>query len=123
MGNPIQFTETYENMLNDHGSRIVNLEAYKTQCDELHRIGKDHRKRVDDAMENLTSSNILLAKSITDMNITLSRIADTVDSDRPTIKIMKDVGAAWSVNKKIFAAIVTFAAGCLSIAAFWKMFF
>lgn len=122
MGTPIQFTKAHEDMLKDNNNRIVDLEQYKTQCDELHKIGKEHRKRVDDSMDNLTSSNILLAKAVTDMNITLSRIVDTVDGDRPAIKIIRDVGVAWDMNKKIFAGIVALAGGCVAIAAAWKYF-
>lgn len=116
----IKFTEEHEAMLRDNESRISELEAYKLQCDDLHKIGKEHRKRVDDAMDNLTNSNILLAKAITDMNITLSRIADTVDEDRPTIKIIKDVGTAWDINKQLFFGLVAAAAGMVALISAWR---
>lgn len=122
MGRPIQFTESHQNMLRDNNRRIQDLEEYKITCDELHKAGKEHRKRVDDSMDNLTSSNILLAKAVTDINIALSRMVSTVDGDRPTIKIIKDVGVAWDMNKNIFAGIVTLAGGCVAIAAALKYF-
>lgn len=123
MGHPIQFTESHQNMLRDNNRRIQDLEEYKITCDEMHKAGKEHRKRVDDSMDNLTSSNILLAKAVTDINITLSRMVSTVDGDRPTIKIIKDVGVAWDMNKKIFTGIVTLAGGCVAISAAWKYFY
>lgn len=118
----VTFTRAHEELINSNAQTINELLAYRTKCindhekwSEEHKIGEDHRKRVDDAMKNLTSSNMLLAKAITDMNETLTRIVDTVDNDRPVIKVMRDVGTAWSINKQIFLGVVSIAAGSMAI--------
>lgn len=118
----VTFTRAHEELINSNAQTINELLAYRTKCteeharwSEEHKIGEDHRKRVDDAMKDLTSSNMLLAKAITDMNETLTRIVDTVDNDRPVIKVMRDVGTAWSINKQIFLGVVSIAAGSMAI--------
>ncbi len=118
----VTFTRAHEELINSNAQTINELLAYRTKCtkdhekwSEEHKIGEDHRKRVDGAMKDLTSSNMLLAKAITDMNETLTRIVDTVDNDRPVIKVMRDVGTAWSINKQIFLGVVSIAAGSMAI--------
>lgn len=84
-----------------HEDRIQMLEDHKKLCDEMHDISKDHRKRSDDAMNNLTQSNILLAQSIDSMNQTISEI---VRDDRPVVKRSK-VFQSWFDNITIWFVI------------------
>ena len=98
------------------------LKKHRTECDLLHEQHKEHKKRSDDAMNNLTESNMMLAKSITDMNVTLTKFTKIVENDQPTISIVRNVGIAWDVNKKIFMAVVVIATGIVSIVAAYNYF-
>lgn len=98
------------------------LKKHRTECDLLHEQHKEHKKRSDDAMNNLTDSNMMLAKSITDMNVTLTKFTKIVENDQPTISIVRNAGIAWDVNKKIFLAVVAMATGVLSIVAAYNYF-
>lgn len=101
---------------------VEMLKKHRTDCDVLHEQHKEHKKRSDDAMNNLTESNMMLAKSITDMNVTLTKFTSIVENDQPTISIVRNVGIAWDVNKKLFLAAVAIATGVLSIVAAYKYF-
>lgn len=98
------------------------LKKHRTECDLLHEQHKEHKKRSDDAMNNLTESNMMLAKSITDMNVTLTKFTKIVENDQPTISIVRNAGIAWDVNKKIFLAVVGIATGVVSIVAAYNYF-
>lgn len=67
-----------ENKLIIHESRITLLEDHKQQCEKMHIDSMEHRKRADDALNNLTESNIVLAKSINEMNITITEALPTL---------------------------------------------
>ena len=113
-------------MLSDQYNTLQNdvdmLKKHRTECDLLHEQHKEHKKRSDDAMNNLTESNMMLAKSITDMNVTLTKFTKIVENDQPTISIVRNVGIAWDVNKKIFMAVVVIATGIVSIVAAYNYF-
>lgn len=110
--------EKYNSLQND----VDMLKKHRTECDLLHEQHKEHKKRSDDAMNNLTESNMMLAKSITDMNVTLTKFTKIVENDQPTISIVRNVGIAWDVNKKIFMAVVVIATGIVSIVAAYNYF-
>ncbi len=120
MGTPI-FTEDHLAMLNTTASRVSSLEHHRDECDRLHEVGKEHRKRSDDAMNHLTDSNILLAKTITDMNITMTKIADKVEAGQPVINFWTMAGTAWTFNRIIGASIVSLVVGVAAIVGLWKM--
>lgn len=103
-------------------ARVAELERHRIECDELHIKSAEHTKRHDDSMNNLTESNLLLAKSITDMNLTLVKVTATVEEGQPIIKGMKNVGVAWDVNKKIFLALVAAASGIMTLVAIYQYF-
>lgn len=65
---------------------VKELKEHKDMCIKQHEINEQHRKRSDDAMNNLANSNLLLAQSINSMNITISEI---VKDDRPITKRSK----------------------------------
>jgi hypothetical protein len=120
MGNPIEFTNEHLTMLNTTADRVADLEEHRQECDRLHEVGKEHRKRSDDAMNHLTESNILLAKAVTDLNITVTKLSAKVDGGQPVIDFWTKAGTAWSFNKMLWAAIVGLAIGISAIVAAWK---
>jgi len=122
MGTPIEFTEAHEAMLHDNAMRLNALESHKTECDRLHEVHKDHTKRSGDAMAHLTDSNILLAKAVTELNITVTKLSTSVEDGRPVIEFWKNASNAWSFNKKIATGIVSLALGVIAIATAWNYF-
>ncbi len=120
MGNPIEFTNEHLTMLNATAERVADLEEHRQECDRLHEVGKEHRKRSDDAMNHLTESNILLAKAVTDLNITVTKLSSKVDSGEPVIQFWTNAGKAWAFNKTLWATIVGLAVGITAIIAAWK---
>lgn len=120
MGNPIEFTDEHLTMLNTTADRVSSLEEHRQECDRLHEAGKDHRKRSDDAMNHLTDSNILLAKTITEMNITMTKLSDKVNVGQPVIEFWSNAGKAWAFNKMLWLGIVGLFSGIGIIVAVWK---
>lgn len=102
--------------------RISSLEKHRRECDHLHEEHVKHNKRHDDSMKSLTESNLMLSKSITDMNITLTRLTAIIDNDRPIMKALEDAGVAWDVNKKILLTLAAVAAATMSIVAAYNYF-
>lgn len=111
------------NRLENVESDVENLKRHRVECDVMHEQHKEHRKRHDDAMNNLTESNMMLAKSITSMDVTLNRLVSIVESDQPDIKIIKNARIAWDVNKTIFFGVVALATGISAILAVYHFFF
>lgn len=120
MGNPIEFTDEHLSMLNTTADRVTSLEEHRQECDRLHEAGKDHRKRSDDAMNHLTDSNILLAKTITEMNITMTKLSDKVNVGQPVIEFWTNAGKAWTFNKMLWLGLVGFIGGIGTIVVVWK---
>lgn len=122
-----QFLKERTAMIDDRVTKLQTdvemLKAHRSHCDELHEQHKEHKKRSDDAMNNLTESNMMLAKSITDMNVTLTKVVGIIESDKPDMLVLKNARIAWSVNKWVFAGVVTFAVGCLAIITFYEKIF
>lgn len=87
--------------LETHEDRISALENHKKLCDELHEASKEHRRKNDDAMNNLTQSNLLLAQSIDNMNMTITEI---VRDDRPVVKRSK-MFQSWFDNMTVWFVI------------------
>jgi len=120
MGNPIEFTNEHLTVLNTTAERVTSLEEHRQECDRMHEAGKEHRKRSDDAMNHLTDSNILLAKTITEMNITMTKISDKVNSGQPVIEFWTRAGTAWTFNKMLWLGVVGLFSGIGIIIAVWK---
>lgn len=120
MGNPIEFTNEHLTMLNATSNRVASLEEHRQECDRLHEVGKEHRKRSDDAMNHLTESNILLAKAVTDLNITVTNLSSKVDRGQPVIDFWNNAGKAWSFNKMLWLGIVGLFSGVGIIVAVWN---
>lgn len=105
------------NRLQSMDDRIVTLEKHRSECDILHGKHKAHQKRHDDLMTNLTESNMLLAKSLNEVNLTLLGIKTVVESDRIPIKWTQDIMTTFNVNKKVFSFFVALAIGISAIVA------
>lgn len=93
-------------------SGLERLRGRMRECDALHEGHISHRRRSDDAVNKNTESNILLAKSITDMNITVSKVVGILDLENgaPDLKLVREARIAYTVNKRVLlslAAIVT----------------
>jgi len=99
------------------------LKKHRAECDALHEQHKEHKKRSDDAMNNLTESNMMLAKSITDINVTLTKVCSAIERDAPDMELLKNARIAWGVNRWIFATLVALTAGVATIYAFYKGLF
>ena len=93
-------------------SDLQRLQGRMNECDALHEDHISHRRRSDDAVNKNTESNILLAKSITAMNITVSKVVGILDLENgaPDLKLVREARIAYTVNKRVLlslAAIVT----------------
>lgn len=102
---------------------IDMLLKHKADCDMQHEQHKEHKKRSDDAMNNLTDSNMLLAKSITDMNVTLTRVVGIIERDAPDIEVISNARTWFKVNKWIFLVLVGVASGILTLLHFYQGIF
>ena len=102
-----------ENKLKAHDARIFVLEDHKRQCEQMHVDSIEHRKRADDALNNLTESNMVLAKSINEMNITITEILPTLTRAKDNFTTVDNVKSA-----AIWIAAV--AAGLAGLAAVIK---
>lgn len=102
--------------------RVDDLEKHRAECDIMHEQHKEHKRRNDDAMNNLTDSNMMLAKSITEMNVTLTRVVGIIEQDEPDIRIVKNARIAWGVNKWLFLTFVSIVSGAAVIITFYKDF-
>lgn len=111
------------NRLENVEADVEGLKRHRAECDVMHEQHKEHRKRHDDAMNNLTESNMMLAKSITSMDVTLNKLVSIVESDQPDIKIIKNARIAWDVNKTIFFGVVAIATGISAILAVYHFVF
>lgn len=104
-----------EEQINAHDVRIAGLEEHKRLCDKMHEESAEHRKRSDDAINKLTDSNFVLAKSINEINITITEALPTLNRSKngfTTIDNLKSC-ALW------FAAI---GGGFAGMAALFKFF-
>ena len=132
----IKFTEDHEAMLThterrvtkleahatDAVGRILMLEKFKDQCDELHKTGEVKQRRQEDATNRNTESTILLAKAVADINITITKLIQNDEDAKPAVKFYKDAGTVWTFNKLLWAAVVSFAVGVIAIVGAWKVF-
>lgn len=101
-------------------AEVEALKKHRTECDLLHEQHKEHKRRSDDAMNNLTESNMMLAKSITDINVTITKVVGIIERDQPDITALKNARIAWTVNKWVFLTVVSVAAGCATIYSFYQ---
>lgn len=97
---------------------IEALKSHKIHCDELHEAHKEHKRRSDDAMNNLTESNVALAKSITDMNLTITKVVGIIDRDEPDIRFVNKARNWGQVTWIIFLTLVATAAGWSALKGF-----
>lgn len=107
----------FNNRESEFDRRILMLEKHRDACDVMHETHKAHQKRHDDLMANLTESNVILAKSLNEVNITLLGIKMVVESDRTPIKWTQDIMTTFNVNKKVFGFLVAIALGVSAIVA------
>ena len=116
-----KYKETMNTKINQMSDDIESLKHHRQQCDELHELHKEHKKRSDDAMNNLTDSNMMLAKSITDMNVTLTKVVGIVEGDRKVLGFLQDASTAWSFNKGDVVTIGGLAAAVGAIIAVYNL--
>lgn len=102
---------------------VEALKKHRAECDVLHEQHKEHKRRSDDAMNNLTESNMMLAKSITDVNVTITKIAGIIERDAPDINALRNARIAWGVNKWIFLTVVALVSGVAAMLSFYKELF
>mgnify|MGYP003453221916 FL=1 len=116
-----KYKETMNTKINQMSDDIESLKHHRQQCDELHELHKEHKKRSDDAMNNLTDSNMMLAKSITDMNVTLTKVVGIVEGDRKVLGFLQDASTARSFNKGVVVTIGGLAAAIGAIIAVYNL--
>ena len=102
---------------------IEGLLKHRDDCDRMHLQHLEHDKKHDDSMDKLTQSNIVLAASISEMNLILSKFTKMVEDGQPVINFWNRVGIAFGVNKQIAMAIVATALGIVAIASAYNIFF
>lgn len=141
MGTPrddtkIVFTEDHEAMLehtvkrvskleessNLTENRVLLLEHFKLECDQLHKAGEEKQRRQEDATNRNTESTILLAKAVADINITITRLVQTDGDVKPIIELYNQADSVWTFNKKLWTCIIAVAAGVITLAGAWKVF-
>lgn len=113
----------YMNQTEINTKDIAELKKHKDECDFLHEQSKEHKRRSDDAMNNLTNSNLELSKSIIDMNVTLTRVVGIIERDAPDIELVNNARTWFKVNKWLFLTIVGIASGVLTVIAFYQGMF
>lgn len=105
------------------------LKEHSIKCNLAHDRHEERSRRWDDVAKNLTESNALLsesnsmlAKSITDMNITLLKVVQVLDLDNnaPAINLVKDMHTATRMNWRVFGWFVAFMAGISVIIAAYQ---
>lgn len=116
-------TAMIDNRVDTLYADVEALKKHRAECDVLHEQHKEHKRRSDDAMNNLTESNMMLAKSITDINVTLTKVCSAIERDAPDMQMLKNARIAWGVNRWIFATLVALTAGIATIYAFYKGLF
>ena len=105
--------------------RLLALERHRQECNELHIKTSEHNKRRDDALNNLTSSNILLTEAVNTMTSTLTAVATEVRANAPLmIKLHeKDttlrVGGTW-INL-FWKVLISIAAGIITLAGLYQL--
>lgn len=115
-------TAMIDQRVTDLCTDVEALKKHRAECDILHEQHKEHKRRSDDAMNNLTESNVALAKSITDVNVTITKIAGIIERDAPDIDALRNARIAFGVNKWIFLGLVAMATGVVSIVAAYNYF-
>ena len=108
-------------MILSNRARIEKLEQHRIECDLLHESTKEHRRRADDAMHNLTDSNIKLANAVTEFNITVLRLSAEVEKGKPVIEFWNKANSAWSFNKIVWASLISIIAGIIAIITLYNL--
>lgn len=94
--------------------RLTKLEEHEYACKENWRLNEEHRKKNNDALNNLAQSNVVFASSIDNLSKVLTEIV-------PITKRSKDFQSWWdkvcvwydynrTVGKWIIGSILTLAA-------------
>lgn len=102
---------------------VISLLKHRDECDRMHLQHIEHNKKHDDSMDNLTRSNMVLAASISEMNLILSKFTKMVEDGQPVINFWNRVGIAFGVNKQIAMSIVAIAVGIAAITSVYNIFF
>jgi hypothetical protein len=118
--NTVKRVDKLEESLTDNEARIVMLEAFKVECIKHHIENDDKRKRLEDPVNRNTESNLLLAEAVTEINITITKLADKINTNQPIIDFLSNAGKAWTFNKSLWAVLVSLALGIVAIASAWK---
>jgi replication fork clamp-binding protein CrfC len=105
----------------DTTARLVMLDNFKKECEELHKAGEANQRRQEDATNRNTESTILLAKAVTDINITITKLVQEGEEARPVVKLYNAAESAYSFNKVLWAGIVAIAVGIVAIGGAWKI--
>lgn len=117
----VKRVDKIEESLSDKEVRLAMLEAFKQDCIAHHIENDEKHKRLEDPVNRNTESNLLLAEAITEMNITMTKLADKVNVGQPVIDFWTNAGKAWTFNKMLWAGIVGLAVGIAAIAGAWKV--
>lgn len=151
----VDFTKAHERMINHNKQKIEELLKYRKHCEEQHSLNSSHwaecdalheqnlahKKRTDDAINNLTASNILLTKAILDgskatsessvvnaklaesiltIDGTISKLVEENKLNAPSIKKWQNL-LVWIEGNKVFVAVIMcFAVLVTSVIAAYK---
>lgn len=96
---------------------VDGLIKHRHDCNEFQIQTQEYNKRSDDAINNLTQSNLLLSKTMTDMNLTASEFIILAKETRPVIKLYNDTNTWYVISKKLTLWIVGFVVTGGSVAA------
>lgn len=124
-----QFNLKVENELKSLRVDVDVLKEHSIKCDLTHERHDERSRRWDDVAKNLMESNALLsesnkmlAKSVTDMNLTLLKVVNVLDleNDAPAITLVKEMHTATRLNWRLFGWFVALTAGISAIIAAYQ---
>ena len=119
--NTVKRVDKLEESLTDNESRLVMLEAFKAECIKHHVENDDKHKRLEDPVNRNTESNLLLAEAVTEINITMTKIAAKVEDGQPVITFWTKVDDALTINRLLWKGLVSLVVGVSAIVGLWKM--
>ncbi len=107
-------TARMEKELKNLRSDVDLLMSHRAECEFLHDQHKEHSKRSGDAINNNTEATLMLAKSMTDNAVMMSKLSDSVDKlteqaagNQPEIDAVKDWRTTWKNNKVMIPLLLS----------------
>lgn len=102
---------------------VDGLIKHRHDCDAFQIQTQEYNKRSDDAINNLTQSNIILSRTMAEMNATAGEFIQLAKETKPVIKLYNDTNTWYVISKKLTLWIVGFIVTGGSLVAAFHQFF